>query len=251
VFLLSLFMDSVSEVYSWSLSALLSLFVKLPCKGVIEALVSSFKDILDELKPWKTHYADEPDSSDEGSPKPSDKAKGKRPRVDSDSEEEVNRPRKTPKGGMVEPPVDTKGLDKSTNRDGGKSWDLSRYHTPNRVPYTRDDPLTRGDIRAGRSTRIHPLLPGLLPGVEDEVRAGRPIPRITDNPVDLWGHYVGGPALPIPEPVDSLHRIRNYNRLNPSNPIPDPVFISRGGRAIRFDSLSIREREIHRLSNSN
>jgi hypothetical protein len=33
-FILSFFIDGVSEVYSWGLSALLSLFVKLPCKGL-------------------------------------------------------------------------------------------------------------------------------------------------------------------------------------------------------------------------
>jgi len=150
---------------------------------------------------------------------------------------------------MVEQPVDTKGLDKSTNRVGGPSWDISRYHTPNTVPYTMDDPLTRADLRAGR--RPTPTRIGrLLPGVEDEIRAGRPIPRITDGE-NSWGHYVGGPAIPIPEPVDSIDRIRNYNRLNPENPIPDPVFIIREGRATRFESLSIREREIYRLSHSN
>jgi len=51
VFLLSFFRVNVSEVYSWGISAILALFVKLPCKGVIEELLSGFIDMLRLAKP--------------------------------------------------------------------------------------------------------------------------------------------------------------------------------------------------------
>ena len=42
VFFIVIFRVNVSEVNSWGISAILALFVKLPCKGVIEELLSGF-----------------------------------------------------------------------------------------------------------------------------------------------------------------------------------------------------------------